>query len=53
MTFLRYQPSAARLRPLAWSELDAPWGIRPLAVLELIAKHGDLFAEVLTLRQSL
>lgn len=39
--------------PLAWSELDAPWGIQPQAALQRIAKHGDLFAEVLTLRQSL
>jgi bifunctional non-homologous end joining protein LigD len=39
--------------PLAWSELDALWRIQPQVALARIAEHGDLFAEVLTLRQSL
>lgn len=39
--------------PLAWSELEAPSPIQPQAALARIAEHGDLFAGVLALRQSL
>jgi bifunctional non-homologous end joining protein LigD len=39
--------------PLAWSEIDAPPRIQPQAAIERIARHGDLFAPVLALRQSI
>jgi bifunctional non-homologous end joining protein LigD len=39
--------------PLAWGELEAPTLIQPRAALERIERHGDLFADVLGLRQSL
>ncbi len=39
--------------PLDWSELDAPSPITPELVLARVARGGDRFAEVLTLRQSL
>jgi DNA primase len=39
--------------PLDWSELAAPSPVTPAQVLERIAARGDLFAEALTLRQSL
>jgi bifunctional non-homologous end joining protein LigD len=39
--------------PLAWDELDAPTYIQPRAMLERVAKYGDLFARVLTLQQRL
>ncbi|HEU0035923.1 MAG TPA: hypothetical protein VFQ53_35170 [Kofleriaceae bacterium] len=39
--------------PLAWSELEAPGHASPAIVLERIARHGDLFADVRSLRQSL
>jgi bifunctional non-homologous end joining protein LigD len=39
--------------PLAWSELDEPRPITPEGVVERVARLGDLFADVLTLRQSL
>lgn len=39
--------------PLAWSELDAPKPVTPAGALARIARHGDLFAGVLALRQSL
>ncbi len=37
--------------PLAWDEIDDVVPITPATVLERIARRGDLFAEVLTLRQ--
>jgi bifunctional non-homologous end joining protein LigD len=39
--------------PLEWSELAAPRPLQPHTVLERVAARGDLFADVLTLRQSL
>jgi bifunctional non-homologous end joining protein LigD len=39
--------------PLAWSELEAPSLIQPRAALHRVECDGDLFAAVLTLRQSL
>jgi bifunctional non-homologous end joining protein LigD len=39
--------------PLTWEELAAPTHIQPRAMLERIAKAGDLFAGVLTLQQRL
>jgi bifunctional non-homologous end joining protein LigD len=39
--------------PLAWSEVERASPLTPAAVLNRIARDGDLLAEVLTLRQSL
>jgi bifunctional non-homologous end joining protein LigD len=39
--------------PLAWDELDAVAPIQPRAAIARIAQHGDLFAPVLKLRQTL
>ena len=39
--------------PLAWHELDAPVLVQPRAALDRIARLGDLFGDVLTLRQTL
>ncbi len=39
--------------PLAWSELAGPAPITPEVAIERIARDGDLFAEVLALRQAL
>ncbi len=39
--------------PLAWDELEDPKPIQPRALLDRLARHGDLFAELLTLRQTL
>jgi bifunctional non-homologous end joining protein LigD len=38
--------------PLAWSELAAPMAVSPATVLERVARGGDLFADVLALRQT-
>ena len=38
--------------PLAWHELEAPSQLRAALALDRISRHGDLFADVLTLRQS-
>lgn len=39
--------------PLAWHELETVAPIQPREAVERIAAHGDLFGDVLTLRQSL
>ncbi len=39
--------------PLAWDELEAVVPITPAVALERIARCGDLFADVLTVRQTL
>jgi bifunctional non-homologous end joining protein LigD len=39
--------------PLAWDELGEPAPIQPAQLVERIRKHGDLWADALTLRQSL
>jgi bifunctional non-homologous end joining protein LigD len=39
--------------PLAWDEVEAASPIQPRAALDRVARYGDLFADVLTLRQSL
>lgn len=39
--------------PLAWDELATPALFRPEAVVERIRRHGDRFADVLAVRQSL
>ena len=39
--------------PLRWDELDAVAPIQPREMIKRIGKHGDLFAAVLALRQSL
>jgi bifunctional non-homologous end joining protein LigD len=39
--------------PLAWNELEQLSPITAAMMLERIARHDDLFADVLTLRQSL
>jgi bifunctional non-homologous end joining protein LigD len=53
---VRPRPGAPVSTPLAWTELDEhldPGAFTMQVVLERIASHGDLFAPVLTTRQSL
>jgi bifunctional non-homologous end joining protein LigD len=39
--------------PLAWSDLHAPLPVTPERLLERVDREADLFAGVLTLRQTL
>jgi bifunctional non-homologous end joining protein LigD len=55
---LRARPWPTVSTPVAWAEVEAAAGGSPLSfeaadVLERVAEHGDLFAEVLSLEQPL